>query len=508
MKNYLLTMILAIVALLSTGDIVAQNPCHFIGYRVDTIAYSYNSIAGDTLLSMPDNTYSSVIPLGFAFRYFDVDYTKVIISNNGLITFDTTRANSSSAWSIATPIPSIDNPLNTIFGPWIDLYNVNTGFIHYKTLGSSPNSKFIVSFDSIPMFGCLTQKYTGQIILSETVNTISIHIQTKSICSNWNNGSAIEGIQNASGTVAFVATGRNVPSQWSAMNDGRRFTPINGPFPATPLCITSVDSATHKNVVAWEKPLGILIDSFVIYKETNTIGTYVPCGIQASAAFSSFIDTGSYPDMVSNRYKLAFMDSCGILSNLSTQHKTIHLTLSSGSSSSWALDWDASEGFWFPSYSIYRGASPSSMTLLTTVSNTTLHYTDSFPPTGNIYYLIEATNPAGCNPTLRASNMNYNVSMSNIAGTFNIGIPDILNYNHVNIFPNPNNGSIVVAYKINTPKTIFQLKDIMGRIVFSHGISNSEGKESFNISSLSNGIYLWEITNNEAIDKGKIVLIK
>src|SRR6185436_8049043 len=56
-------------------------------------------------------------------------------------------------------------------------------------------------------------------------NAIEIYIRNKPLCSSWNGGAAIEGIQNANGTVAYVVPGRNYPSQWTATNDAYRFTP-------------------------------------------------------------------------------------------------------------------------------------------------------------------------------------------------------------------------------------------------------------------------------------------
>ena len=69
---------------------------------------------------------------------------------------------------------------------------------------------------------------TQQIILYETSNMIDINIAEKSYCSGWDSGWAIEGIQNATGTVAYTVPGRNA-TQWTAVNDAWRFTPAGPP---------------------------------------------------------------------------------------------------------------------------------------------------------------------------------------------------------------------------------------------------------------------------------------
>ncbi|MFX8082878.1 hypothetical protein ABTK87_19155, partial [Acinetobacter baumannii] len=61
-------------------------------------------------------------------------------------------------------------------------------------------------------------------------NIIDVYNANKALCTTWNNGNAIEGIQNIDGTIAYAVPGRN-NSQWSVTNttsDGRRFRPSGG----------------------------------------------------------------------------------------------------------------------------------------------------------------------------------------------------------------------------------------------------------------------------------------
>lgn len=65
---------------------------------------------------------------------------------------------------------------------------------------------------------------THQIALYETTNAIEVYMQRKEACTGWNSGLGTVGIQNAAGTVAFTAPGKN-NSVWSATNEAWRFTP-------------------------------------------------------------------------------------------------------------------------------------------------------------------------------------------------------------------------------------------------------------------------------------------
>src|ERR1700722_12612243 len=109
-----LSMLFTIYYSLFIVHCIAQNPCHFSGYTCNTINYSFTPITGDTLTGLAADTYSPVIPIGFTFRFYDVDYTDLIISNNGYLSFDTALADSSSPWYISVGIPSNSNPLNAI----------------------------------------------------------------------------------------------------------------------------------------------------------------------------------------------------------------------------------------------------------------------------------------------------------------------------------------------------------------------------------------------------------
>lgn len=63
--------------------------------------------------------------------------------------------------------------------------------------------------------------------LYETTNAIEVYIQDKPVCSDWNDGNAVIGIQNADGSAGVSPPGRNTGA-WSASNEAWRFTP-SGP---------------------------------------------------------------------------------------------------------------------------------------------------------------------------------------------------------------------------------------------------------------------------------------
>lgn len=175
-----------------------------------------------------DDCSSPVINIGFTFNFYGNDYTQCVVTSNGYLTFDLNNANGYSPWSITAAIPNTNLPRNAIMAPWQDINPAIGGvdIIRYQLFGTAPYRVFVVEFLDVGMFSCgQSFCYGGQIKLYETTNVIETHIANKPLCSSWNGGRAIHGLHNATGTIAHVVPGRNFPNQWTATNDGKRFTP-------------------------------------------------------------------------------------------------------------------------------------------------------------------------------------------------------------------------------------------------------------------------------------------
>jgi gliding motility-associated-like protein len=206
-------------------------------YAVSNIAYSpYSYAVGTTVLLGIDDQYTGIIPLPFCFDFFGITYTDMVIGANGVITFNAAYANTGSGYTQCAPIPTTcaPTPLNSIMAPYQDIDPSLGGTIRYQTYGSYPCREFVVSWVNIPMYssscnGNSALNATSQVVLHEATNIIDIYIQNKQLCTSWISGVAIEGIQNATGTVAYAVPGRNYPTQWTAVNDGKRFSPTGAP---------------------------------------------------------------------------------------------------------------------------------------------------------------------------------------------------------------------------------------------------------------------------------------
>ncbi|MCF6129756.1 T9SS type A sorting domain-containing protein [Flavobacterium sp. AS60] len=206
-------------------------------YNVASITYAppYQYSCLDNQVSVNiDDKWSPIINLPFNFCFYGNNYDKCLIGSNGVITFDTTNNTPGgySTWSFNADLPNTSLFKNSIFGVYHDIDPGVGGEVGWELITLNTGCRALVaSWNNIPMFSstCNSILYTGMIVLYENTNVIDVFIKEKNVCDTWNNGNAIVGLQNATGTAAVVAPNRNgLSTNWTVTNEAWRFTP-SGP---------------------------------------------------------------------------------------------------------------------------------------------------------------------------------------------------------------------------------------------------------------------------------------
>jgi len=196
-------------------------------YAITSVAYTPNPYNTGTFVTLSDDSQTGALPVGFTFCFFGTNYTNFYIGSNGWVAFTPQPTTYTSA---TVPSSAGTVPKNCIMGPWQDWHPGIAGgpYINYQTLGTAPNRRLVVSWNNCPMFSCTTTLGRFQIIIYETSNLIENYIETKPNCLAWAGGTAVQGVHNAAGTVAFTVPGRN-STAWTATNEGWRYTPNGTP---------------------------------------------------------------------------------------------------------------------------------------------------------------------------------------------------------------------------------------------------------------------------------------
>jgi hypothetical protein len=206
-------------------------------YTAQTIPYAppyqFKCLQNPVNVSV-DDKWSQIINLPFNFCFYGNNYNKCLIGSNGVLTFDMVNNSPGgfSDWSFSNNLPSTSLFLNSIFGVYHDIDPSKGGQIGWELITLNTGCRALVaSWADIPMFSssCNSMLYTGMIVLYENTNVIEVYVKEKNVCATWNDGNAIVGLQNATGTQAVVAPNRNgLDTDWNITNEAWRFVP-SGP---------------------------------------------------------------------------------------------------------------------------------------------------------------------------------------------------------------------------------------------------------------------------------------
>ncbi|TWP23700.1 T9SS type B sorting domain-containing protein [Apibacter muscae] len=176
-----------------------------------------------------DDAFSSKIPLPFKFCFYGKEYSSIVISDNGVVSFNTLYANEENPYTISGSIPNSSLPIASIFGAYHDMQLVDENkaskdLVKIYVVGTAPYRKFIINYNEIPQFSS-NKKSTSQIVLYETTNVIDIYVKNKDLNSTTSKErKALIGITNATGSNGIAAPGRNT-GEWEAKNEAWRFLP-------------------------------------------------------------------------------------------------------------------------------------------------------------------------------------------------------------------------------------------------------------------------------------------
>ncbi|MBW8050117.1 MAG: T9SS type A sorting domain-containing protein [Cytophagales bacterium] len=291
------------------------------------------------------------------------------------------------------------------------------------------------------------------------------------------------------------------------------------------ICIVTVDSATGKNLIVWEKNPG---PSFYnIYKEGTAANVYFLLASVPYDSVSTFLDILADPKQRSWRYKITAVDSCGNESALSQLHKTMHLTMNLGLGGVINLIWDHYEGFNFGTYYIYRGtlALPSLDSIYAIASNNH-SWTDLNPPvTPELFYQVAAVHPTECSPTFltlgalgtpdQKKVLVYNSARSNVSNRLvPTGIPNLRGFQNLvsfNVYPNPYMGKTEITWFLNKKANVsLEVYNILGKkieILVNEEQISGKHRYSFSAKGLgyTSGVYVLKLIVDDGVYTKQLV---
>jgi hypothetical protein len=298
---------------------------------------------------------------------------------------------------------------------------IYTDAIVFDTTSKGNNTLPVVA----TLYNSLPNVSLGNDITKCGVSTITITATTSGgvppYSYNWNTGSANPIISTSTPIDStFIVT---ITDQLGLQDSDTINVIIQQVYQGEEICIVTVDSASQKNIIIWEKTGKKGTAYYNVYKLPDTIN---PIGIVPFESLSLYIDTVSNPNQQAYRYCITAKDSCGNESYNSMIHKSIHLQTNQGFPSGVNLSWNVYEGFNYIYFNIYRVLLNGSTSFLGQVEKSgigTHTFTDLNPSPLVYTYRVTVEKDFPCNPDtllIKSASGPFKQSLSNIGDNYYI----------------------------------------------------------------------------------------
>lgn len=226
-----------------TVSSMANNPFDPTLFSTTILVDQINSIIVPVSTGTLDDGRWDNITLPFSFLFYGNTFNAVNISTNGWVGLGSTNTTTTGYGVVLPNAAAPNNVIHAISSDLTFAGSSNAAVLQYFETGTSPNRTFVIDYSNIKFFaGAATADV--QVILYETSNIVEIHTTS---CTNTAVNKA-QGIENSTGTVANVSTGRNNTTTWTGMPDAYRFTPGNINFTWSPS--TGLNTTTGATVIA------------------------------------------------------------------------------------------------------------------------------------------------------------------------------------------------------------------------------------------------------------------
>ena len=273
------------------------------------------------------------------------------------------------------------------------------------------------------------------------------------------------------------------------------------------ICMVTVDDSSKHNVIYYDKTQFAVADSFILWRETSTPGTYARVMANDNVAMSYFLDmdTAADPNVKLHRYKLQLYDHVGGYSQLGPYH-TVLYCLQNVTNYNWNLyDIEGTGSGMVTMYYLLRDDnSLNAWHPIDSVSNATMATVDpnvlSYP--NGQWRLVTKWN-ISCTPTLRYGNETIQAtvvkSKSNITNNRAAAI-NTLKSTVVRVYPNPASDKAVIRLNFPLPQaSTIKLYNALGNEVRGFEFPAGKDELEINISSLPKGVYTLYMTNSAAV---------
>lgn len=293
---------------------------------------------------------------------------------------------------------------------------------------------------------------------------------------------------------------------------------IEAEKPKTPqICIVDVDSLTGYAQVLWEKPVNRgSIRYYNIFRETTSQGRF-----NRVADSLDFSDLSMWDDDFADTwvrpwtYRISLTDTCGIESEMSSPHTTIHTVITKNAQGEFNVLWSPYRGnFQFYEYTCWRYTDSTSLDSVTTVPANVFSYTDRNSPSqgGDVYYVMQIRHPNGCTATESSNKNSSRSNRGSINPPFGDTLISVFETNRkigFNIYPNPAGDFIRISTRTSVAQNInLTITDIRGVEMIRKNLGFTQRSMETEISTtmLKPGMYLMILRGDYGVSTSRLII--
>ena len=217
-------------------------------YQCSVTPYVWQDISATASLGLIDDS-ETVVSLPFTWYFHGVPVTSLKVGSNGFV-----RVDGGSAVSYTNVgIPSVADPNGFIAPYWDDLNpSIAGAAVRAAVLGTAPNRRFVVSWDSVPHYSATTNPLSFQLVLEEGNSNVVMNYRDVLTGSTlYDRGKdATVGIESALGDF-----GTQVSYNAASLTDGTALRCANAPaasvVPSVPSGLAAAATSGTTVTVSW-----------------------------------------------------------------------------------------------------------------------------------------------------------------------------------------------------------------------------------------------------------------
>ena len=229
-------------------------------------------------------------------------------------------------------------------------------------------------------------------------------------------------------------------------------------FIAPQICMVTVDSASGRNLIVWNKNTSLPVAKYKVYREGIAKGVYEVIGEVNPNKYTLFRDSLANPQKQAYWYKITAVDSSGTESDIDAciPHKTLHLLVTRGYQGGVQLDWDGYYGFLFGTYACFKSSDKGkTFSKIYDIASSNTTWTDVDASSDGFRYFVSVVKTNPCNASLlKAESGPYSQSLSNIVEFKSSGLTRENTLN-ASVYPNPFSENFSVDFTLDQNSDVF-----------------------------------------------------